>query len=157
MLVPEPVQLGPARLSDAEAIALISREEVETGLGWRWRPASVAREIVRSDSEVVVARDGDRIVGFGIMRFLADDAHLLLLAVSQTHQRQGLGTRILEWLETMARTAGVFRVHLEVRVTRHAARNFYKRMGYREIRLLPGYYQGREAAIRVIGDLRARV
>jgi len=44
-------------------------------------------------------------------------------------------------------------VYLEARLTNGTARAFYARLGYREIQTLPGYYQGREACVRLAKDL----
>ena len=38
---------------------------------------------------------------------------------------------------------------LEVRADNAGARAFYERLGYRRLALLPGYYQGREDALRL--------
>jgi len=41
-----------------------------------------------------------------------------------------VGRQLLEWLESSARTAGTFSVHLELRATNDGARRFYERMGW---------------------------
>jgi len=145
------IELGPARLAEAVEIASISRRDIEAGLGWRWRPASIALHIRGEDSCVVVAREGPRIVGFAVMgfRFEHDDAHLLLLAVIPSHRRRGVATRLLDWLEVMALRAGVRRVLLEVRESATPARRFYAARGFAKTERIPGYYQEREAALRL--------
>ena len=67
--------------------------------------------------------------------------------------RRGVGSSLVEWLERSALVAGVGQVMLEARLTNQAARLFYARLGYREIQTLPGYYQGREACVRLARDL----
>jgi ribosomal-protein-alanine N-acetyltransferase len=94
-------------------------------------------------------------LGFGIMKYDDDEAHLLLLAVQMAWARQGIGTALVGWLERSASIAGVARVHLEARASNASARAFYQRLGYRETQSLPGYYQGREACVRMVRDLRA--
>ena len=42
----------------------------------------------------------------------------------------------------------------EARASNTAARRFYAALGYRELFLMPGYYRGREAAIRLGHDVR---
>ncbi len=145
------VQLEPARLCDARTISTISRREIEHGLGWRWRPASVVAHIRAEDSCVVVARDDDRLVGFALMafRFEEREAHLLLLAVVPSRRRAGLATGLVDWLETIARRGGIERLQLEVRETARAARSFYDRLGYQLVSRLPRYYQGREDGLRL--------
>jgi ribosomal protein S18 acetylase RimI-like enzyme len=57
---------------------------------------------------------------------------------------------MLEWLVTSAQTAGVRSLHLELRANNEAARAFYRAMGFSETILVPGYYRGRESALRMI-------
>ena len=148
MIVPERA-LTLARSADAAAIARLSRTLIETGLPWSWVPARVAASLRQPETNVLVARAGDRIAGFGIMRYGAEAAHLDLFAVDRPWQGQGLGRRLLEWLERPAQVAGLARIVLEVRADNAGARAFYERLGYRPLARLPGYYQGREDALRM--------
>jgi ribosomal-protein-alanine N-acetyltransferase len=90
------------------------------------------------------------------MRYGGDDAHLDLLAVAPPYRRAGVGRELLEWLEKCAVIAGIFSITLEVRAANEGAQLFYKRMGYRTLAHLPGYYQGIEAALRMSRDLSCR-
>lgn len=145
-----------ARPADAATIANLSRELIEYGLRWRWTPMRVAASIHDSDVNVLVACVRDNIAGFAIMRYRDDDAHLDLLAVAPPYRRSGVGRRLLEWLEKCAVVAGIFSVALEVRAANEGAQVFYQRMGYRTLVHLPGYYQGVEAALRMVRDLSCR-
>jgi ribosomal protein S18 acetylase RimI-like enzyme len=87
------------------------------------------------------------------MRYGEDDAHLDLLAVAPSYRRLGIGRQLVEWLEKCAVVAGIFTVALEVRAGNEGAQIFYKRMGYRTLVHLTGYYQGIEAALRMGRDL----
>jgi len=150
------VELKLARLRDAQPIAQMSRELVEWGLPWSWTPGRVARYIRDPDSVVLTAWAGERVIGLAIMQFYAETAHLNLLAVEPAARRLGIARRLLEWLEETARVGGIFAVSLEVRAGNMGARAFYRMLGYQEIRALPGYYSGRETAIRMTHDLRYR-
>jgi ribosomal-protein-alanine N-acetyltransferase len=101
----------------------------------------------------VVARAANRIAGFGIMRYGDDEAHLDLLGVSHDYRREGLGRRLVAWLEKPALVAGISAVFLEVRESNHGAQAFYERLGYRKLAHLPQYYQGRESAVRMGREL----
>jgi ribosomal-protein-alanine N-acetyltransferase len=148
------VNLELAKPSDAERIASMSRTLIEAGLGWRWTSTRIHRQIRSPDTLVLVARTEISIIGFAIMHFLTEDAHLLLLAVSPPYQRRGTGRRLLTWLEKSARVAGIASIHLEVRAVNLEAQSFYRALGFRQLRLVPGYYNGREAAVRMIKNLR---
>lgn len=144
-----------ARQADAPRIAALSRDRIEQGLGWSWTAPRVARSVRDTGCNVVVAETVStaRFLGFGIMKYHDDEAHLLLLAVATEAARSGVGTDILQWLEQCARVAGLGQVYLEARSANAAARAFYARTGYREVQVLPGYYQGREDCVRLARDL----
>ena len=150
------LSLRLARPADATTIANLSRDLIEYGLRWRWTPMRVAASIRAPDVNVLVARVQDNIAGFAIMRYGDDDAHLDLLAVAPPYRRAGVGSQLLEWLEKCAVVAGIFSVALEVRAGNEGAQLFYKRMGYRTLIHLPGYYQGIEAALRMGRELSHR-
>lgn len=141
--------LALARTSDARDIANMSRELIEQGLTWAWTPARVQHSIGGTDSSVVVARREQRLAAFAIMHFGEDTAHLNLLAVAPEHRRQGLGRQLMDWLTLTAIEAGVFRINLELRTNNEAARLFYARLGFEKLDVVQGYYQGREAALRM--------
>lgn len=147
------VRLGLAKRDEATEIALMSRFLIEHGLPWSWTESRVARYIRHPECAVVVARDRRRIAGFGVMEFLDEHAHLSLLAVRPGYREQGLGRRLLEWLESSSRTAGIFLVRLELRAGNDGARRFYEKLGYREAGSRPAYYCGREDAVVMTHDL----
>ena len=142
-----------ATAADAQAIAGMSRDLVEHGLRWGWTPARVQHSIRDRATNVAVASERGVIVGFGIMKYQDDEAHLLLFAVRPSHRRKGIGAALMTWLESVALTAGVGVIYLEARAGNVAARAFYKRLGYREIALAPGYYGHVEDAVRIGKDL----
>jgi len=147
------VTLTPARLADAAEIAALSRALIEDGLRWSWTPGRVAASIRRPDALVVVARADGHVAGFAIMRYGDDDAHLDLLGVDRPFRRQGLGRRLVEWLEAAALVAGITDVFLEARASRPGTLAFYERLGYRRLGRVGGYYQGHEAAVRMGREL----
>ncbi|KNZ33799.1 MAG: hypothetical protein AD742_04745 [Methylibium sp. NZG] len=135
-------------------MATLSRDRIEQGLGWSWTARRVARSLADPDTNVLVALDAtDAVSGFGIMKFGDDEAHLLLLAVQAAQGRRGIGSAMMTWLEAVAVAAGVRRILLEARDSNAPARAFYRRLGYRELEMLPGYYQGREDSVRLVKDL----
>ena len=147
------MELGPARVSEAQFLAEMSRDLIEYGLRWRWQTRAVAQLIRDRDTEVVVAREGGHIIGFAAMKLAQDVGHLLLMAVSPEVRLTGTGRRLMIYLEALARTAGLVEIRLEVRTKNLGARHFYEALGYREVALVRGYYDGRESAVRMIAKL----
>ena len=142
-----------ARTRDAHLLARMSRDYIETDLGWSWRANRIDRFIQAPDSVVVCAEQRQDVTskpctlyGFAIMEFDLDKAHLNLLAVAPAARRQGIARMLLGWLERSAEVAGTYTIDLEVRATNVAAQQFYAALGYQLKRTLPGYYNGRETA-----------
>ena len=92
---------------DALHIAEMSRQLIEVGLGWSWTPARVLRSLHDRNTNVAVAHDGGRIIGFGIAQYQSDEAHIALFAVESTRRRCGVGTALIRWMEETALTAGI--------------------------------------------------
>ena len=157
------VTIRIAEPGDARAIAEMSRDYIESGLGWRYDPAHILRAMRRRESVVLAASErptyvaGARpaIAGFSIMDFGDERAHLVLLAVQPLQRRRGIGRRMVDWLMESALAAGMASVHLELRADNEAARRFYRALGFSETVLMPRYYNGREAAMRMLRVLRA--
>jgi ribosomal-protein-alanine N-acetyltransferase len=172
-VTPRAITIRLAEPRDAQAVAAMSRDLIETGLGWKYDAARVLKAIRDRETLAVVACEGGRpaaspgaglvearaaIAGFAIMEFGDERAHLVLLAVRPSHRRLGIGQRMLEWLLESARAAGMASVHLELRAGNDAARRFYRAMGFYETVLVPGYYRGgegrKEGALRMLRVLR---
>jgi [ribosomal protein S18]-alanine N-acetyltransferase len=139
---------------DALGIARMSRDLIETGLGWSWTAARVLRSIRDTEALVLVARDGRRVIGFAIMDFGEETAHLALLAVDPLHRRHGIGRHMFDWLKESALTAGIAVIKLELRAGNVEAQHFYRCLGFEEIGWTVGYYRRRETALRMALRLR---
>ncbi|HZQ62411.1 MAG TPA: GNAT family N-acetyltransferase, partial [Casimicrobiaceae bacterium] len=81
-------------------------------------------------------------------------AHLVLMAVYPSYQRRGLGARMVGWLLESCAIAGVAYIGVELRADNRAAYALYRSLGFEETSRVPGYYSGRETAIRMLRVLR---
>jgi ribosomal-protein-alanine N-acetyltransferase len=165
MTPPRAITIRPAEPRDAQAISAMSRDFIESGLGWKYDAARVLRAMRDRETLAVVACEGAKagtvkgaVAGFAIMEFGDERAHLVLLAVRPSHRRLGIGQRLLDWLLESARVAGMASIHLELRAGNDAARRFYRAMGFYETVLVPGYYRSgegrKEGALRMLRVLR---
>lgn len=140
--------------ADASDIAEMSRCLIETGLGWSWTRQRVEHAIRNTETLALTAIYDDEIIGFGIMDFGDETAHLSLFAVRESFQRQGIGLRMFGWMRSSALTAGIALVRLELRASNLDARAFYRALGFIDTGHAIGYYRGRENALRMVLDLR---
>lgn len=145
-----------AKPKDAERIAMLSRDHIETGLPlWQWHPRRVRAAILDQDTCTVLALAHATPVGFAMMHFGDQDGHLNLLAVDPNWRRRGVGRGLLKWLEDSCRVAGITEIHLEVRADNQTALRFYNALGFTPARTIPGYYCGRVTAVRMWRNLSA--
>ena len=151
------IELAFASPGDAQAIARLSRDLIEAGLGWAYRPDRIAALMAEPETVTLVARARSSAAGFSIMRFGDERAHLILLAVDPAHQRRGVARRMFGWLVESALVAGMTSVHVEVRAANVPALRFYRAMGFSETFRVTGYYRGRETAVRMIRMLTTRI
>ena len=125
-----------------------------------WTLASFERELTLPFSRVMVAiphNDGpardDRdsqehpIVGFLCRWLIADECHVLNIAVHPESRRLGIGGVLITEAISEARTNGAGVVTLEVRRTNLPARQLYRKFDFEERRLRRHYYGPGEDAI----------
>jgi ribosomal protein S18 acetylase RimI-like enzyme len=143
-----------ANPEDSRAIAEMSRDLIERGLGWSWTPQRVARHIRNRDTTTIVACESGQIIGFAIMYFGDEHAHLNLLAVDPAYQRTGVGQRMMNWMRDSCHMAGIAVVYLELRANNDGGRKFYGKYGFEETGTVPRYYFGVETAVCMALRLR---
>ena len=81
-----------------------------------------------------------KIVGYGGMWIIIDEAHITNIAVAPAYRGKRLGELILNGLLGLAKLKGAVRMSLEVRVSNDKAQKLYKRIGFASAGIRPGYY-----------------
>ncbi|HXQ95652.1 MAG TPA: ribosomal protein S18-alanine N-acetyltransferase [Candidatus Acidoferrales bacterium] len=106
----------------------------------------------------LVARDGERIVGYAGLWLMVDEAHITTFAVAPDRRRQGVAERLLLELLRIAESVGAAVATLEVRVSNLPARRLYEKYGFRPVGVRPRYYtdNNEDALIMTTGELRSR-
>ena len=87
---------------------------------------------------------GRRIVAYVAFQAVADELHILNLAVEQDLRRQGLARRLLRLVSELGVRRGAEVVWLEVRRGNHAGIGLYLAEGFEESGLRRGYYANPE-------------
>lgn len=98
------------------------------------------------DGVVLIARDGVRIVGMASARVLAEEVHVIRLAVTEALRRRGAGRALLDALVAWARDRTSRAVLLEVRAANVAAQALYTAAGFVREGTRPRYYPDGEDA-----------
>jgi [ribosomal protein S18]-alanine N-acetyltransferase len=134
------------RLEDLDQVQRIEQASFSTP----W-PSNAYRSELQGNrlASYLVARVDDRIVGYGGMWLMVDEAHITTFAVHPGWRRQGIGERLLLAFLDLARDRQAREATLEVRLSNLAARRLYEKYGFRPVGLRPRYYSdnGEDALI----------
>ena len=96
-----------------------------------------------ASADCFVAVERDRIAGFVLSEENPPLAHIITLDVTQGQRRNGIGSALLQQLETNLSLRGVRSILLETAIDNEAAVAFWQRHGYRIEATLKRYYLGR--------------
>ncbi|HEX7499461.1 MAG TPA: ribosomal protein S18-alanine N-acetyltransferase [Polyangia bacterium] len=123
---------------DLEAVMAIERLSFPTP----WERQAFSDELARPWARLEVLR---RVTTGGVVAFcnywlVADELHILNVAVHPDERRRGHGVRLLEHMLSEASRNKTRVVSLEVRLSNHAARALYRKFGFREVGTRPRYY-----------------
>ena len=88
----------------------------------------------------VVARAGDRIVGFAGLWLMVDEAHVTTFGVHPDWRRQGIGRQLLLNLVELSLSIGARRMTLEVRASNTVAQALYHSFGFEVVGRRARYY-----------------
>ncbi|MFZ0887559.1 MAG: ribosomal protein S18-alanine N-acetyltransferase [Candidatus Binataceae bacterium] len=115
-----------------------------------WSLGAFQRELSLPFSRLAVAtiaEDGDLAAGFLCRWLVADESHILNIAVHPAMRRMGIGTELMRLAIAEAKAKHVHLLTLEVRRSNLAARSLYRKFGMEERRLRKNYYAAGEDAI----------
>ena len=82
----------------------------------------------------------DKTVGYLEYSVIYDRIELDNINVLEEYRKQGIGTKLMAYLISMAIDLRVVNITLEVRISNEIARNLYKKFGFREVALRKYYY-----------------
>jgi ribosomal-protein-alanine N-acetyltransferase len=107
-----------------------------------WSQASFESMMAEPAAYVAVARKAsERILGYVVAWFAADEGEIANLAVREPTRRQGIGASLLDAALHEGRSRGAKNMYLEVRESNEAARRLYASRGFEELGRRRGYYK----------------
>ena len=110
-----PVRLRPGEFEDLDSVMRIMASAFPPDFGEAWSRSQCAGILPMSGVTLTIADGPDGPAGFSLVRSVADEAELLLLAVEPSQQGQGIGQALLNEFVNSGRAKGATRLHLEVR------------------------------------------
>jgi ribosomal-protein-alanine N-acetyltransferase len=98
------------------------------------------RSLLRKDTSCWVLEKDNEVIGFGIVSFVKDWAHIMNMCVAPGFRRRGLGRRIMLHLLNIAKQRHCKKAFLEVRPTNRTAIILYRKLGFRTKQIRKNYY-----------------
>ena len=85
----------------------------------------------------------------GYLKFLVmyDKMEIENIEVKESYRNNGIGTKLMSYLVSIAIEEHVVNITLEVRISNEIARNLYKSFGFREVALRKFYYGDEDAIL----------
>lgn len=120
-----------------------------------WSSRLFEEELERRGRAYLVARRGERVVGYAGVLMIADDGHIATVAVDPAERRTGVGRSLLLVLVERALELGADQLTLEVRVSNLAAQELYRSFGFAPAGARKGYYgdNGEDALVMWAHDV----
>lgn len=115
-----------------------------------WSKEALSYDILENDNAfVIVAEYEGEFAGYADIWTVLDEADLNSIAVRVDFRSKGIGDAIMLAMIEMLSTSGVATINLEVRVSNMPAIKLYKKYGFNECGVRPGYYldNGEDALI----------
>ena len=134
------------RLDDMRETDIADLLAVDSGAS----ESRLREELARPWARVRVARDDEgRAVAYLLAWLVADEVHVLDVAVHEERRRQGLGRALVDDLVLHGRERGARQVYLEVRASNTAAIHLYRAVGFAPHNVRKAYYPDGEDAMEM--------
>lgn len=136
ILIPERVE--------AESLGALIEASFEPQYGERWTAEQIISALAMPGTTAAYAYVEDnelRPAGFSLVRQVADEAELLLIAVAPDQRGKGLGGRLLDYAVETCCSSSIRDMFLEVRAGNTNAICLYKSRGFEVVGKRPGYYR----------------
>jgi ribosomal-protein-alanine N-acetyltransferase len=143
------VTLRPFAVSDLPAVLEIERMSFPSP----WKPEVFLGELQNPYARLVVAEQAGRVVGYFCRWLVADEAHILDIAVHPDHRSRGIGKILLKEILAEARGGGACSASLEVRVSNLPALALYHSLGFSPVATRRRYYENGEDALLMVCSL----
>ena len=138
-------ECGGAEVLDVAMVVM--RCAFDPRFGEAWNAAQCAGVLALPGSMLIIARAGELPIGFCLVRTMAEEVELMLIAVVPDARGRGVGRALLEEAMTRAQANGALRAFLEVR-SDNAAIALYQKSGFGRVGVRANYYRGSDGHLR---------
>ncbi|MCL2565417.1 MAG: ribosomal protein S18-alanine N-acetyltransferase [Defluviitaleaceae bacterium] len=131
------IEVRPFNKSDLDSIYEIELESFSIP----WAKDDLHKDaVINKLSIYLVAVYDDKVVGYAGMWHVVTEGHITNIAVSPAYRNMGIGQKLIEGLEIIAREKEMIGITLEVRMNNGAAQKLYMKNGYVVEGIRKNYY-----------------
>lgn len=127
-----------------KAVADIDKECFDNNA---WSESLYRDELQDKNKYYFVAKDKDKVIGYGGFSHIIDEAHIMNIAVTGSYRAIGVGSKIIEKLIEQARNLMIKSITLEVNENNKVAIEFYLKYKFVIKGKRPGYYSNKDSAL----------
>jgi [ribosomal protein S18]-alanine N-acetyltransferase len=151
---PVRITIGPMLVDHLPEVQAIEKASFTSP----WPPHAYRSELETNRlAHYLVVQVRDRVIAYGGIWLMVDEAHVTTFAVHPLWRRRHVGDQLLLALLDIAVARHAHEATLEVRLSNLAARKLYEKFGFRPVGLRPRYYSddGEDALIMTTEPLDA--
>ena len=115
-----------------------------------WTRASFLHELHNPHGRLLVADEQGQVIGYFCNWLVADEVHVLRVAVHPDHRQRGVGKLLLQATLAEARRCSAHSASLEVRRSNLPAIALYQELGFRQVAVRRRYYENGEDALLMV-------
>ena len=137
------IEIVPMQRQHLNGLVKVEEEAFNSGYARK----TFEKEFENKIAIYLVAVNYSEVVGYIGVWNICGAADIIDVAVLKEFRRCGIGSMLLEKMIDICKEKAVFEINLEVRVSNLAARELYKKFGFKENGLRKKYYENTEDAV----------
>lgn len=143
------IEIHTMKLADLDEI----KEVLYNDFDDFWNYQIFKEELVNNNSSYLVLRYDNKIVGYGGIKIILDEAELMNIVTKKDKRNMGFARLILNELIEISKEHHCSKLNLEVNEKNSAAIHLYELFDFKQVGLRKQYYNGKDNAILMTLDL----
>ena len=138
------------KASDLKEIVEIEK----TSFPQPWSEAYFKKAYKEYPNDFLVAKLSGRVTGYILGYAKSNKSGLIkTLAVNKRYRRQGIGRKLVNFTVQRLKQKGLKKIVLHIRKENQTANSFYKKVGFRTVKIIKKYYPNSQDAYLMEKDL----
>lgn len=137
------IEINPMTLEDLNQIANTLTSDFDEF----WNYTIIKDELNADNSNYLIAKLNQKIVGFAGIKILMDEADIMNIVVKKDSRNQGIGSLLLKELINWAKKLNLTSITLEVMEENYSAIHLYRKFGFKQVGIRKNYYKDKNGLL----------